>query len=456
MPPANANVLFIDDEEDLRVANEQSLQLAGFEPALFDSAEAALPHIEPDWPGVLVSDIRLPGMDGRALLSHIQGLDRELPVILITGHGDISMAVQAMQDGAYDFIEKPFPAGRLVDSVRRALEKRRLTLENRSLRQELEARDVLGPRIVGKTAAIQALRAAVAQLADTHADILILGETGTGKELIARSLHEQSQRREHNFVAVNCGAVPENLIESELFGHEKGAFTGADKQRIGKFEHANGGTLFLDEIESMPMAAQVRLLRVLQERSVERLGSNTPIDLDLRVVAATKVDLRKAADEGDFRDDLYYRLNVVTLDLPALRDRREDIPDLFQHFLLIAAARYGKEAPALSPERLHALMAHNWPGNVRELRNAAERFVLLGDACGFEPSGHGGPMQPCAPLSLPEQMEIFEKALIEQALAETGGRINATMERLGLPRKTLYDKMQKHGLDKSNFKSGPD
>ncbi|MGB1142479.1 MAG: sigma-54-dependent transcriptional regulator, partial [Halioglobus sp.] len=362
-----------------------------------------------------------------------------------------SMAVNTMRDGAYDFVEKPFSSDRLVDTVRRAHEKRKLTLDNRNLRRELDAHDVLGPRIVGRTPAVRALRNAIANLADTNADILLLGETGTGKELVARSLHEHSSRRERNFVAINCGAVPENLIESELFGHEKGAFTGAEQRRIGKFEHASGGTLFLDEIESMPMPAQVRLLRVLQERNVERVGSNEQIPIDIRVVAATKVDLRQAADEGTFRDDLYYRLNVVTLDLPPLRERREDIPLLFQHFLLIAAARYGREAPAFPTERNPALMAHHWPGNVRELRNAAERFVLLGDTCGFDGST---PLTPenCAPMTLPEQLEAFERSLLEQALEQSSGSIKGTMERLGLPRKTLYDKMQKYGLDKDQFK----
>ena len=447
---STVDVFFIDDEQDLRLANEQTLHLAGFAVSLFEKAEDALPKLDTDWPGVVVCDIRLPGIDGLSFLQQTQQLDADLPVILITGHGDISMAVDAMHQGAYDFIEKPFSADRLVDTVRRALEKRRLTLENRNLKHALEAQDVLGPRIIGKTRVMQQLRNTISQLADTDADILLLGETGTGKELVARSLHEQSPRRDKNFVAVNCGAIPENLIESELFGHEQGAFTGAETQRIGKFEYANSGTLFLDEIESMPLPAQVRLLRVLQERSLERLGSNTTIPLHIRVIAATKIDLRAAADRGEFREDLYYRLNVVTLELPALRERREDIPLLFQHFLLVASARYGKEAPAMPDNVSQSLMTFNWPGNVRELRNAAERFVLLGDGCGLHMEDNT--LQPCEPMTLPEHVEAFERALIEQALAESGGVIKDTMERLGLPRKTLYDKMQKYGLDKTAFK----
>ena len=377
-------VYFIDDEEDLRLANEQTLNLAGFHACLFERAEEALAAMVKQLPMVIICDIRLPGMDGLELLNEMQARDPDLPVILITGHGDISMAVQAMHKGAYDFIEKPFSTERLIDTVRRAFEKGQLLLENQKLKQELEARETLGPRIIGRTSSMQALRAAISHLADTDADILVFGETGTGKELIARSLHEQSRRRDKNFVAVNCGAVPEQLIENELFGHEKGAFTGAETRRIGKFEHAQGGTLFLDELESMPLTAQVRLLRVLQERSVERLGSNVPVELDVRVVAATKIDLMQAAAEGKFREDLYYRLSVVTLEVPPLRERREDITLLFQHFLLIAAARYSKEAPAMPHDCVQSLIAHNWPGNVRELRNAAERYVLLGDVSGFE------------------------------------------------------------------------
>ena len=446
------DVLFIDDEPDLRLANEQSLQLAGFRVGLCETAEKALNQIPPDWPGVLVCDIRLPGMDGLEFLHAVQALDADLPVILITGHGDISMAVDAMQKGAYDFIEKPFSTDRLVDSTRRALDTRRLTLENRKLRHELSAQNSLGPRIIGKAPAIRQLRRRIAQLADTDADLLLLGETGVGKDLVARSLHEQSQRHDRNFVAINCGAIPEQLIESELFGHEKGAFTGAKTTRIGKFEYAQGGTLFLDEIESMPLAAQVRLLRVLQERSLERLGSNRPIELDIRIIAASKIDLREAAHDGRFREDLYYRLNVVTLEIPPLRERREDIPLLFQHFLLVAAARYGKEAPAIDPRIHQRLMAYHWPGNVRELRNVTERYILLGDDdCGLNLE-QSTDQAPCAPMTLPQHVEAFERALIEQALAESGGVIKNTMALLGLPRKTLYDKMRKYGLDKTAYK----
>lgn len=444
------DVFFIDDETDIRVAIEQSFELEGISACFFSCAEDALLAIKQQgMPSVVVTDICLPGLSGQNLLSSVHHQDKEVPVILITGHGDISMAVQAMHDGAYDFIEKPFATERMMETVNRAIEKRRLTLENQALKRSLKASQTLGPRIIGNTPGICQLRETISHIADTDADILLFGETGTGKELIARSLHEQSSRREQNFVAVNCGAVPENLIESELYGHEKGAFTGADTQRIGKFEHAQGGTLFLDEIESMPMQAQVRLLRVLQERVIERVGSNELIPLNIRVIAATKIDLNQAALEGSFRQDLYYRLNIVTLYIPPLRERREDIPALFHHFLLVAAARYGKTAQSVAQRELQQLLNHDWPGNVRELRNAAERYVLLGKIeTGGQPASHNDNPD----NSLSDQVALFEKNLIERSLIENHGCIKATMEQLNIPRKTLYDKMTKYQLNKDQYK----
>ena len=439
-------VFFIDDEYDMRLANQQTFALADIQAQFFADAESALIAMKESLPRVIISDIRLPGISGQQLLNTLQQRDPDLPVILITGHGDITMAIEAIRSGAYDFIEKPFSSDRLIELTRKALEKRQLTLENRELKKALQNKETLGPRIIGNTPSIIQLKQMIYRVADSHADILLYGETGTGKELVARSLHEQSERRSNNFVAVNCGAVPENLIESELYGHEKGAFTGAESQRIGKFEYAQGGTLFLDEIESMPMQAQVRLLRVLQERSLERVGSNKAIDLDIRIIAATKVNLKEAPD---FRQDLYYRLNMVTLDLPPLRHRKEDIAKLFHHFLLIAAARYGKAAPALPASSLQALLTHDWPGNVRELRNAAERFILLGSLTDLNDANN----DVNAGLSLSEQVEAFEKTLIEQALSLTNGSIKETMLALNLPRKTLYDKMQKHEIEKQSFKA---
>ncbi|MGD9858882.1 MAG: sigma-54-dependent transcriptional regulator [Marinobacterium sp.] len=446
-------VILIDDEHHIRVAAGQTLELAGYEVTTLERAEPALERVSEDWPGVVITDINLPGIDGLELMRRIHQVDADLPVILITGHGDISMAVSAIREGAYDFIEKPFAAELLLDVVRRALDKRNLTLEIRQLRDELGAQNVPGPRIIGNTPILRALRRTSRSVAGMPADILIHAETGCGKDLLARYLHEHGPRREHNFVAINCGAVPENLIESELFGHEAGAFTDAKTRRIGKFEHASGGTLFLDEIESMPMALQIKLLRVLEERAIERLGSNTLIPLDLRVIAATKVDLRQEVAAGRFREDLYYRLNVVKLDIPPLRERREDIPLLFQHFALVASSQYGREMPSLSAERMHSLMLHDWPGNVRELRNLAERYVLLGEGCTFDFDNRPiSDPDSVGEMSLPQQVERFEKMLIHTELGRHGGSIKDTQESLGLPRKTLYDKMKKYGLDKRDYK----
>ncbi|WP_282040971.1 sigma-54-dependent transcriptional regulator [Halomonas alimentaria] len=447
-------VMVVDDELHLRISAGQTLELAGYTPAPYAGAEAALAALENDFPGVIVSDIRMPGMDGMALLREVRRRDPDLPVILITGHGDISTAVEAMREGAWDFLEKPFAAERLVEVVRRGVEKRRLSLENRRLRAELEAQQAApGPRLVGRTPAIQRLAAMVQRISQVEADVLLFGETGAGKDLVARAIHERSGRAGHPFVAINCGAMPESTIESELFGHEKGAFTGAVERRIGKFEHASGGTVFLDEIESMPLSLQVKLLRVLQERSVERLGANVPIPLDIRVIAATKVDLKAAAEAGTFREDLYYRLDVVTLPIPSLRERREDIPLLFQHFAVVAANRSGLEAPPLDAAGISALLAHDWPGNVRELRNLAERYVLLGAAFDYRLDALlAGAESEAGELPLPQQVELFEKSLLDQALTRHHGRVSEVSERLGLPRKTLYDKLRKYGLRAEDYR----
>lgn len=445
-------LLLVDDEKIIRDSVGQSLMLAGFEVETFASAAEALPKLDADFDGLLITDIRMPEMDGLELMAQVHKLDTDLPVILISGHADVALAVNAIRDGAYDLLEKPFATNQLIETVKRALEKRRLTLENRALKAELAAQQTrLGPRIIGQALSIVTLRKMIARIANVDADVLVWGETGTGKELVARSLHEQSKRRNHNYVAINCGAIPANLIDSELFGHEAGAFTGAKGLRIGKFEHANGGTLFLDEIESMPMTTQMPLLRVLQERQIERLGSNQLLPLDIRVVAATKVDLKEAAERAEFRRDLYYRLNVVTLEIPPLRARREDIPMLFQHFMLIAAARSELEVPPLNSNALHVLLGHDWPGNIRELRNIAERYVLLGDAYSYDLAALMNADGVPDGLSLADQVACYEKALIEQTLNRYNGNIKLAMEALDIPRKTLSDKMKKYGLERGQF-----
>jgi len=444
-------ILLVDDEVSVRQSIEQSLQLADYEVKSFTSAKDVLPHLTADFFGVLLTDIRMPDMDGLELMRASLKIDAKLPIILISGHADISTAVNAIREGAYDVIEKPFSATKLVDRVNRAVEQRQLTLENRNLKEELASQTRLGPRIIGKSPAIKQLRSLIRKIANANTDVLIMGETGTGKELVARSLHEQSQRRDHNFVAINCGAIQEQLLNSELFGHEAGAFTDAKNKRIGKFEHANSGTLFLDEIESMAVSTQVPLLRVLQERSIERLGSNKLLPLDIRVLAATKIDLKEAAERKEFREDLYYRLNVVTLELPPLRERREDIPMLFQHFVLVAAARCEAEMPALDNKALQVLLEHDWPGNIRELRNIAERYVLLGESYQFDLSLLMQANSSSEGLTLPDQVSCFEKTLIEQALNHNKGDLAKVMEALGLPRKTLADKMKKYALERKRY-----
>jgi len=434
-------VLIVEDDPDVALGCEQALQLEGMAVECVDTAELARKRLGADYRGVVVSDIRLPRGDGLSLMRDTLAQDRELPFVLITGHGDVSMAVQAMKDGAYDFIPKPFAPEQLVDVVRRALEQRRLVMEVRDLRRQLLQRDQLEARLIGHSLPMRQLRERLVALAGSAADVLIHGETGTGKELVARCLHEFSNRRQGHFVAINCGGMSESLLDSELFGHEAGAFTGAQKRRIGKIEHANGGTLFLDEIETMPMPMQIKLLRVLQERSLERLGSNTPVAIDCRVVAATKTDLLELAGRGHFRSDLYYRLSVATLDLPPLRERREDIPLLFEHFVLQAAARHQRPVPAAGAERTRQLVAYDWPGNVRELRNVADRCVL-GIEGGAPPFGQ--PASP-GPQPLAETVEAFERALIADALRRHGS-LARTAEALRVAKTTLHDKMRKYGL----------
>lgn len=441
-------VIFVDDEEDVRLSGLQTLELAGFNAVAMDSAEPVLNCLWRDWPGVVVTDVKMPRIDGLNLMRQILAIDYDLPVVLLTAHGDISMAIQATRDGAYDFIEKPAPPDYLVDVVHRALEKRRLVLENRELREAAGSLEEMEGRIVGQAPSIVNLRRYISELAGTEVTVLVIGETGTGKELVARCLHDFSPRRERRFVPLNCGAIPENLIESELFGHEAGAFTGANKRRIGKVEYSHGGTLFLDEIESMPLFLQVKLLRVLQEQTVERLGSNEPIPVDIRVVAASKIDLLEATRNGKFREDLYYRLSVANITLPLLSQRREDIPLLFHHLSSTVATRYRRTVPEITAERITELMNRPWAGNVRELRNEAERFVL-----GLEHTSESSADKCPDTLAegLSERVQNFEREVLLEALTKNDGRIGDTAEALQIPRKRLYLKMRKHGLKKEQF-----
>ena len=440
-------ICVIDDHQDIRNALVEMLHLADYAAVAYASAEDALKTLDRSWQGIVICDIRMPKMDGFELLAALQKLDSDLPVILITGHGDVQMALSAIRSGAYDFIEKPFRREHLLEVVKRGLGKRQLVSENRQLKDTIAAQDK--ESIIGHSTAINDLKEKITRLAKADVNTLICGETGTGKELAARRLHEQSGRSRGPFVAINCAALPESMMEAELFGYEAGAFTDAKKARIGKFEYAHKGTIFLDEVESIPLSLAVKILRVLQERQIERLGSNQSIDIDIRVIAATKSDLKQLSEQGAFREDLYYRLNVVELHLPPLRQRDQDIVLLFRYFVSQASDRFNIAAPDLSLHVIDTLMQHDWPGNVRELINVAERFVLTDTLIDQRTLANW--QSDSSHSSLPRRLERYEKRLIEEALSQAQGSIKRTYQGLGIARKTLYDKLAKYGLDRHRF-----
>jgi two-component system C4-dicarboxylate transport response regulator DctD len=442
-----ALVLLVDDEDELRRSTAQSLDLAGFSVRDFGNADGALELVTPGFNGVLITDIRMPGMDGMSLMNRVREIDPDIPVILATGHGDVQLAVTAMREGAYDFIEKPFNSQTLADVAARAIDRRRLVLENRRLRAVAGKRDDIEARLPGRTQAMIDLRYRLRAAAPTDADVLVIGDTGTGKEVAARALHDLSSRASKPFIAINCAALPANLIESELFGHEAGSFPGAIRARFGKFEHARGGTVLLDEIGSMPLDLQAKFLRVIQERVITRLGSNEAVPLDVRFIATSKADLEAEVAAGRFRADLYYRLNVVTLRLPALAARREDVPLLFLQLVNEAAARYRRDDIQVPPQVIADITDRAWPGNVRELRNAADRFVL---GLGIAPTEESEALPGAGPR-LAERVAEFERGIIAGALVASGGNLKPVYESLGISRKTLYEKMQKYGLDKRHL-----
>jgi two-component system C4-dicarboxylate transport response regulator DctD len=435
-------VFFIDDDAKLREASVQSLELAGIDVESFDGAEAALARIDAGFPGIIVSDIRMPRIDGLQLFARVREIDPEIPVILITGHADVAMAIGALKDGAFDFLTKPFAADHLAAAARKALETRRLVLDNRRLRAAVDAGD---SPLIGDSPVMARLRDAIAQVARADIDVLVEGETGTGKELVALLLHRSGPRRGKPFVAVNCGALPEALAEAELFGQDPVA-SPARIERIGRIEASSGGTLFLDEADSMALPVQAKLLRVLEEREVMRLGGDRPRAVNLRVVAAAKGDVQAAVGRGAFREDLYYRLNVVRLRVPPLRERRADIPQLFAHFVALATEQVGGAPFRMTDAVRRHLVDHHWPGNVRELRNFAFGAVL-----DLPQAGQGAGEETA---SLPERVGRFEAALIGEALAASRGGIAETLALLGIPRKTLYDKMARHGIDPAAYRPG--
>ena len=441
-------IVIIDDDQEVASALSEMLELEGFTVAVFYSAEQALQTLNVNSPAIILSDVRMPKMGGLSLLGQIQKLDSSLPVILMSGHGDIPMAINAMEKGAHYFLEKPLDPEKLVSLLNQASQQRRLVLESRTLQKDLKQLSGIEKFIIGKSEAIMSIRQSVLALSQVNVDTIIYGDTGSGKDVVAQALHLYSPRRDKRFVAINCGGMSESLIESELFGHEVGSFTGANKLHIGKIEAANGGTLFLDEIESMPLSVQIKLLRVLQDRCIERLGSSQPINVKMTVIAASKDNLVTLSNEGRFRKDLFYRLNVASISIPSLRQRRGDILPLFLHYAEQACARYNKKMPELSPQYTDSMLSHNWPGNVRELKNAADRFIL-----GItEISGNTTPELDENMNGYDERMDQFERQLLEEGLRTGNGQIKETAELLNMTSKTLYRKMKKHSLDKNTYR----
>jgi two-component system C4-dicarboxylate transport response regulator DctD len=438
-----APVIFVEDDDQLRLATLQALELAGFEVRAFARAAEAASAITRDFTGIVVTDIRMPHMDGLELLSAVHAIDANIPVILITGHGDIAMAVRAMRDGAADFLTKPFATDHLTAAVRRSLAHRGLVMDNRHLRALAEAPDA-GEPLIGDSPPMLRLRQVIRQLAEADIDVLVEGETGTGKELVATMLHRQGPRRGHPLIAVNCGALPEGLAEVELFGHAADSVPHTRLSRTGQIAASSGGTLLLDEIDSMPLAMQARLLRVLEEREVHPIGAERPQSVDLRVVATSKIDLAEAVKAGRFRADLLYRLSIARIRVPALRERGDDVLALFAVFAGEAARQFGKADWRIDAATSSRLRRHDWPGNVRELRNFAIEAVL-------DVAAPGPPSRATvAPLSA--RVAEYEASEIRAALTASRGRVAPVLATLGIPRKTLYDKMMRLGISPREYK----
>jgi len=444
-------ILFVDDDEAGVELGRYNLEEAGHEVEVALDGEQAMARFSPERHHVVVTDLRMPGAGGMAVLEHVMAQDPELPVVVITAHGSVETAVEAMKKGAYDFVEKPFSRDVLLLTVRRALERRRLTLENRALRRRATG---IEREIIAVARPMIDLLRTVDRVARSDASVLVTGESGTGKELVARRLHARSSRAEGPFIPVNCAAIPAELLEAELFGHERGAYTGAVRARLGRFRKADKGTLFLDEVGELPGPLQGKLLRVLQERVVDVLGSDRPVPVDVRVVAASKRALAVQIEEGSFREDLYYRLNVVELPVPPLRERVEEIEVLARHFIDRAAPGRELELP---DEVLELLRRYSWPGNVRELENACERMVILcvGDTLTVDDlpaSLHAPTASPgladAWPELPPEGLSLvdLERRVIERALRLNGGNVSQTAAFLRVPRHILAYRIAKYGI----------
>jgi DNA-binding NtrC family response regulator len=444
-------VLVVEDEVKLLRVIELQLQSAGYEVDKAGSAEEALRLA--DRANLVLTDLKLPGMDGLEFLSLVRRQDAQVPVVVMTAFGTVEIAVEAMKAGATDFLPKPFSLDHLLTVIGKALEFRALRDENRVLREELGRRYAFD-NVVGHSPAMQEIFATIMRVAPTRATVLLAGESGVGKDLIARAIHFHSPRRDRPFVKINCTAIPENLMESELFGFEKGAFTGANVSKPGRFETADTGTAFLDEIGDVPGSIQVKLLRVLQEREFERLGSNKTRQIDVRILAATNRDLRAALEEGTFREDLYYRLNVVPLNIPPLRERKEDIPFLAEHFVRKLAVETGSTADSISEGAIKRLIEYPWPGNVRELENVIERSLVLAAGKRLEAADIRLEANPRARESatdsfLPDGMTLdeHERAIIREALRRADGNKSQAARLLGVTRNALRYRLSQMGME---------
>src|SRR5262252_1677035 len=455
-----SRILVIDDEAPIRDSLKMTLEYEGYEFVGAATGQEGLALVEREAPDLVLLDVKMPGMDGLEVLERLHTMNDSIPVIVVSGHGTISTAVEATKKGAFDFIEKPFASDRVLVVLRNALDQRQLRDENRSLKKAVEVRH----QMIGESQALKQVMAAISRAAPTNATVLIQGESGVGKELVARTIHRNSLRSRERFVQVNCAAIPEELIESELFGHEKGSFTGATEKQVGKFEQADKGTIFLDEVGDMSAKTQAKVLRVLQEGEVERLGSARTIKVDVRVIAATNKDLESEIEKANFREDLYFRLSVIPIKVPPLRERREDIPALVRHFADLFSRENNRRAQRFTPAALEVLQKARWKGNVRELRNTVERLLIMtpGDSIDADdlrdavrPDTKSAPPEPAgsappaggnhvAPGTLREFKELAERKFLVEKLRENAWNISKTAEIIGTPRSNLYKKLEQY------------
>src|SRR5829696_7042259 len=448
-----SRILVIDDEAAIRDSLKMTLEYEGYEFIGAATGQEGLALAEREAPDLVLLDVKMPGMDGIEVLERLRNMNEALPVVVVSGHGTISTAVEATKKGAFDFIEKPFASDRVLVSLRNALDSRQLRDEVRTLKKAVEVRH----QMIGDSGGLKQVMAAVGRAAPTNATVLITGESGVGKELVARTIHRNSLRSRERFVQVNCAAIPEELIESELFGHEKGSFTGATEKQVGKFEQADRGTIFLDEVGDMSAKTQAKVLRVLQEGEVERLGSARTIKVDVRVIAATNKNLEEEIEKGTFREDLYFRLAVIPVYVPPLRERKDDIPLLVRHFADLFARDNNFRPKRVTPAAMDVLQRHRWKGNIRELRNTVERLIIMSptdtidlpdvpESIRVDAPSRGPDNETVKAGTLREHKEVSERAFLVQKLRDTGWNISKTAELIDTPRSNLYKKLEQYNI----------